>query len=446
MTFKRFTYKWLGVVTALTLLLPFATGERAQAIELAAVTQPKVTIELDGYRLATDPEPMTYNGRTMVPFRAFAEALGFDVEWVPETRRIVAKQEQLEVLLQVGNKTATVNGEKMTLDAEPVIFSGRTMIPARFLSEAVGVQVEWQAEERKVVLTSQERALHTMVYYGLGSYANRGFLPPFDEAAFTWSRLDAEGHLVFDESEYQWPTEGADDLLQEVDAAGVDRSLMVFSTDEEGELTRLLGDEPLQAQFAADLSAKMQTNGFHTAVLDLETLGSPTDDYEQVRAHYAALVKRVADVLHANGQQLTVVVSPLNGWYKGYDYKALAASADYLYVMAYSYIEDKKPQPLEKIDEAIRLALSEVPADKVVLGINAYSETPETVRQKIGLAKRYDLYGVGFWILRVFDQEFQEAVDESLLMRPERVQPDEPETTETPATNTEASLHPAWNA
>lgn len=295
------------------------------------------------------------------------------------------------------------------------------VVPFSDTADAVELSAAAQTSRTdKAVVTPLPDDLHTMVFYGLGSYAKREFLPAFDEATFTWSRLDEDGRLVFDRSEYRWPAEGAEQLLEDVGREGVDRSLMVFSVNEHGELDKLLADPALQAEFALDLSEHMQAHGFTAAVLDFETLGAPDDDLEAVRESYTRLVARVADVLHSRGQKLTVVVAPLNGWHQGYDYPALAEHADLLYLMAYSYIADKKPQPLREIDEAIRLALDEVEADKVMLGINAFSETPETVQDKIGLAKQYDLQGIGFWILRVFDRPFLQAVDDRLVMRPER--------------------------
>lgn len=416
---KRF---WVSLIAALSLVVPGGMlTEQAEAVGMAMGAVQTPSVVLDGYRLPIDPQPILYKDRVMVPFRPLAEALGIKVEWEPKTSTVTAESAGKELRMQIGNKTAWVGGKAVQLDVAPFIAEGRSLIPLRFFSEHAGAKVSWNDKTQTVIMESQERDLHTMVFYGLGSYGQKEYLPYFDEASFTWSRLDANGVLVTDESEYQWPAEGAEELLQEVQTEGVDTSLMVFSVNEQGELTKLLNDVALQQRFANDLAALLVQKGIGGAYLDFESL-APTGskDIATVRAQYAAFVKRVADVLHSKGKKLTIVVSPLeHGWYRGYDYKALAASADALFIMAYSYVDDKLPQPIDKIDDDIRAAVAAVGPEKLILGINAYSETPQGVQEKIGLAKRYNLQGVGFWILRVFDDPFMDAIDAKLLLRPE---------------------------
>jgi hypothetical protein len=55
-------------------------------------------------------------------------------------------------VMQVGNPEALVNGKKVMLDAPPEIRSGRTFVPIRFISEAFGAIVEWDAATRTVTV------------------------------------------------------------------------------------------------------------------------------------------------------------------------------------------------------------------------------------------------------------------------------------------------------
>jgi hypothetical protein len=404
----------LLAVAALSGLLAVGPASAYRVTDM--MPQPQVKIELDGYPLHVQPDPILYKGRTLVPFRFVAETLGLQVSFDAMTDSVLAANDKVDIRLRLGERSATVNGQTVPLDVEAMLLQGHTYVPARFLSEAVGAQVAWDAGTSTVRIASQPRDLHTLVFYGLGSYEKRGYLPKFDEVAFTWSRLNAEGKLVFDESEYRWPLEGATELLLDVRNAEIGTALMVFSENASGELTRLLADDRLQAEFIETLTAKLLEQGIESAVLDFETLGKPGDDVEAVQAQYAAFVERVADALHQHGRKLTVVVAPLNGAFKGYDYPALAAHADRLFLMAYSYIDDRFPQPLERIDEAIKLAKREVDPNKLLLGISAFSETPETVGQKIALAKRHHLGGVGFWILKLFDDPFMQGVEQQLIL------------------------------
>lgn len=408
-----------SVLAALTVFASSPLIERSAAVSLAAETVPQIRVDLDGYRLPMATEPINYKGRVMVPFRSIADAIGLHVQWDAKTSTVIAGNDKTTVKLQIGNQTAEVNGKPVTLDVGPIIDHDRALLPLRFLSEQVGGTVSWDGTQQVVSITSPPQHLHAMVFYGLGSYDKRAYLPRFDEATFAWSRLDASGHLVFNGSDYYWPTDGADELLSDVRQNKVASSLMVFSENKSGEVNKLLQDPALQGPFASALTDKVVASGLDSATLDLEAVGDPQkEDPATARVSYTAFVDTVAMALHAKGKQLHIVVAPLNGWYQGYDYRALAQSADQLYIMAYSYIDDAKPQPMDQVDEAIRQALEQVDPKKIMLGINAYSETPDTVQEKLGLAKRYHLGGVGFWILKVFDDSFVQSVDDSILLRP----------------------------
>jgi len=47
------------------------------------------------------------------------------------------------MLLIIGQPTAMVNGNLVALDVAPEILNGRTMVPLRFVVETLGYQVEW---------------------------------------------------------------------------------------------------------------------------------------------------------------------------------------------------------------------------------------------------------------------------------------------------------------
>jgi len=91
--------------------------------------------------------PFIKDGRTMVPLRFIAEAFGANVEWIPETKGINISLELASAVhtigLQVGNPTAIVDGEVVTLDVAPVIVNGRTFVPLRFIAESFGATVNW---------------------------------------------------------------------------------------------------------------------------------------------------------------------------------------------------------------------------------------------------------------------------------------------------------------
>lgn len=113
-----------------------------------------VTIELNGKPVKGDVRPyIDDNSRTMVPVRFISEAIGAAVGWDEKERRVTVSRGSLDVELFIDQKTVLVNGEEKEMDTVAVIREGRTMVPLRFLLETFGLEVEWDGETRTVSLT-----------------------------------------------------------------------------------------------------------------------------------------------------------------------------------------------------------------------------------------------------------------------------------------------------
>ena len=102
-----------------------------------------VSLYVDADLIQTDTPPQIVDGRTLVPVRAIFEAIGATVEWDSETRTATGVKGDTEVIIQIDSTTAYVNGEEKTLDVPAQIINNRTMIPARFVSEAMDCEVTW---------------------------------------------------------------------------------------------------------------------------------------------------------------------------------------------------------------------------------------------------------------------------------------------------------------
>jgi hypothetical protein len=112
------------------------------------------TIRLNGQPLATSAQPMTMNGRTLVPMRDIFEALGARVNYNSVTRGITANRGTTKVDLQIGNRTAAINGQNRSLEQAPIIRGGVTFVPLRFVSESMGANVRYNANRRVVNITT----------------------------------------------------------------------------------------------------------------------------------------------------------------------------------------------------------------------------------------------------------------------------------------------------
>ena len=93
--------------------------------------------------------PSNINGTVLVPFRAMFEALGMTVEWDAANRVATGKNDKLEISIPIGSDTAKVGGEDKKLTVPAQIIGSSTMVPLRFVSEAVGCNVVWVDNAKK---------------------------------------------------------------------------------------------------------------------------------------------------------------------------------------------------------------------------------------------------------------------------------------------------------
>lgn len=111
----------------------------------------KIKVFLRGRLLEPDITPILEEGCVLVPLRALAEALGADVAYQGKGQ-VKIRKGQAEVKLQVRSKVAYKNGQSIALNAPVRLVGNHTMVPLRFLSEALGARVDWDAAARTVLV------------------------------------------------------------------------------------------------------------------------------------------------------------------------------------------------------------------------------------------------------------------------------------------------------
>lgn len=102
-----------------------------------------ITIHIDGEYLPCDVDPVIQDGRTLLPMRAAGEALGATISWDGNTQCVTVEKDTNIVQFFVGNPTYYINGELYSTDVAPTIIKNRTMLPLRAFAEALGTRVDW---------------------------------------------------------------------------------------------------------------------------------------------------------------------------------------------------------------------------------------------------------------------------------------------------------------
>lgn len=99
------------------------------------------------------PDQVPYinkDNRTMVPVRFVSESLGAKVSWDNDNRMVIIEKDNATIKLKIGENKADVNGKTVSFDTSAVLQNDRTMVPVRFISEALGAKVGWNQENKTV--------------------------------------------------------------------------------------------------------------------------------------------------------------------------------------------------------------------------------------------------------------------------------------------------------
>ncbi len=112
-----------------------------------------ITILVNGKEVKTDSPAFIKDGRTMVPVRFISEALGLKVGWDQKTRTVTVDEGAKAMKLTIGSKKIVrADGKETAIDVPAMIKGGRTMVPIRAIGELSGAKVDWNAANREVII------------------------------------------------------------------------------------------------------------------------------------------------------------------------------------------------------------------------------------------------------------------------------------------------------
>ncbi|MEB3102381.1 copper amine oxidase N-terminal domain-containing protein [Ferviditalea candida] len=125
----------------------------------------KIVLQLDnknamvnGVKKTLDAAPALVDGRTLVPLRFIAEALGAKVKWDGSEQKISLDLNGNSIALWLNNSQAKVNGSNVMLDVPPQLIAETTMVPVRFVSENLKQAIEFDNATGTITITGQGNA------------------------------------------------------------------------------------------------------------------------------------------------------------------------------------------------------------------------------------------------------------------------------------------------
>jgi len=109
-------------------------------------------------------EPIIFNDRALVPVREVFEALGATVLYEGETKKITVTYGGKKSVIQIDSDKAEIDGKKTTIPdgIKPKLIakwgeSAKTMVPVRFVSDSIGLIVDFDGLEGKIRKTEKPK-------------------------------------------------------------------------------------------------------------------------------------------------------------------------------------------------------------------------------------------------------------------------------------------------
>ena len=126
-----------------------------------------IDVFVDGKEVIFDAPPFIEGDHVLVPVRSIAEALDFDVEWLPNLNCVIIKSKpgkpEKSIDIFIGEYYALVDNRGINLDSPAKISGDRTFVPLRFVSENMGADVVWNGKTHTVQITN---TLHSPLLKG----------------------------------------------------------------------------------------------------------------------------------------------------------------------------------------------------------------------------------------------------------------------------------------
>lgn len=119
-----------------------------------SIDKQSIKVMINGKLQTLDQPPILKGNRTMVPLRGIFESLGAEVYFDQKTGHITVTKEKLKIILKINSKSVDYNGKIKTIDVPAFTENNRTMVPLRFISEAIGADVKWDGKQNTVFINT----------------------------------------------------------------------------------------------------------------------------------------------------------------------------------------------------------------------------------------------------------------------------------------------------
>lgn len=228
------------------------------------------------------------------------------------------------------------------------------------------IVISYQAERRGELETNG------YIYPFVSESTLRRTLPYLTYVTVFSYGFDREGRLIYPDDER------ALEIISEYDVKPI---MLLTTLGDDGSFSNelsayLFGNAELRDVLIDNVIAAMSEKGYYGLDIDFEYV------FPEDAAVFAEFVRGVRERLEPLGYPVLVALAPKNSaeqsglLYEGHDYRALGEVADSVLLMTYEWGYTYGPPmavaPLNKVTEVVDYAISEIPGDRIFLGMPNY--------------------------------------------------------------------------
>ena len=149
-----FLFCSVGFASAQTMMLEYDGGTHEYKGEIYALV-------VNNQLINPPLSPIIFNDRALVPVREIFEEVGATVNYINDTQTIEVSSDEYDVVMRINDNVAYINGEKTNIpdNVVPKLISKvggetKTMVPVRFISETIGLDVKFDSEDGAILIDS----------------------------------------------------------------------------------------------------------------------------------------------------------------------------------------------------------------------------------------------------------------------------------------------------
>ncbi|RXZ83471.1 copper amine oxidase [Paenibacillaceae bacterium] len=112
----------------------------------------KKSATIDGKAVSLDSAPVVVKGTTYLPLKFVSDAINGQVAWDNKAKRVTFIRAGKVLDMQLNSKNIIVNGKRKSVDVAPILRNGRTLVPVRVVTEELGLSVKWENITKQITI------------------------------------------------------------------------------------------------------------------------------------------------------------------------------------------------------------------------------------------------------------------------------------------------------